>query len=83
MYCNSTDRTIVHPRDIFKRALLHNAARVILIHNHPSGDVSPSKEDIGITRRICQAGETLGIEVADHIIIGDGVYCSLFEEGYI
>lgn len=61
----------VHPREVFKAAILANAATIILAHNHPSGDPTPSREDIEITERLKEAGEILGIEVLDHIIIGD------------
>jgi len=73
--------SVVHPRDIFKEAVRRCAAAVILVHNHPSGDPSPSAEDVDITRRLRQAGELLGIEVLDHIIVGDGGYRSLRQEG--
>lgn len=63
--------TIVHPREIFKSAILSNAAAVILFHNHPSGKEKPSEEDKAITKRLCDAGELLGIRVIDHIILGD------------
>ena len=63
--------SIVHPREIFKRALLLNAASIILAHNHPSGDTTPSREDINITKRLVEGGKILGIEVLDHIIVGD------------
>lgn len=71
--------TIVHPREIFKEAVRRAAAAVILAHNHPSGDPTPSREDLEITRRITEAGKILGIEVLDHIIIGDNRYISLRE----
>jgi DNA repair protein RadC len=67
----SLNATIVHPREVFKAALLNNAAAIICIHNHPSGDPEPSKEDIEITRRLVEAGEILGIRVLDHVIIGE------------
>jgi DNA repair protein RadC len=63
---------IVHPREIFKAAMLNNSAAIIVGHNHPSGDTTPSREDIQITKRLIEAGEILGIEVLDHIIIGEG-----------
>ncbi|MDD3305897.1 MAG: JAB domain-containing protein [Acetobacterium sp.] len=62
--------SLVHPREVFKTAILSNAASIILFHNHPSGDPEPSQEDINITTRIKDAGEILGIELLDHIIIG-------------
>jgi DNA repair protein RadC len=68
---------LVHPREVFKPAVKRSAAAVILIHNHPSGDPTPSKEDINITKRLIESGKLLGIEVLDHIIIGDGRYFSL------
>jgi len=69
--------SLVHPREVFKSALKRSAAAVILIHNHPSGDPAPSSEDINITKRLVESGKLLGIEVLDHIIIGDGRYSSL------
>ena len=67
----SLSSSIVHPREVFKRALLQNANGIILLHNHPSGNPKPSKEDIDITNRLVEAGDLLGIRVLDHIIIGD------------
>lgn len=71
--------SIVHPRDVFNIAVTHMASMLILLHNHPSGDPSPSSEDIEITRRLAEAGKLMGIEILDHIIIGDGNYASLKE----
>lgn len=65
------DSSLVHPREVFKPAILSNAASIVLAHNHPSGDPMPSQEDRRATERIVQAGKILGIEVLDHIIIGD------------
>ena len=74
--------TLVHPREVFKPALLANAASVLLAHNHPSGDPQPSPEDLAVTRRLCEAGELLGIGVLDHIVLGEqGRYVSLKEKG--
>jgi DNA repair protein RadC len=73
----------VHPREIFNPAIKESAASMILIHNHPSGDPTPSREDIELTRRLREAGELLGIKVFDHIIIGDGRHVSLAEMGYL
>lgn len=75
--------SILHPREIFKEAIVRSANKIILIHNHPSGNTSPSKEDIDITKKVKVAGEFIGIELLDHIIIGDGEYLSLKEKGYI
>ncbi len=77
----SLNQSIVHPREVFKTALLSNAAAILLIHQHPTGDPSASSEDISITRRLKEAGEILGIKVLDHIIIGDGEYLSFVERG--
>lgn len=79
----SLNSSIVHPREIFKRAVLQNAASIIICHNHPSGDPAPSQEDINITKRIYDAGKILGIELLDHIIIGDNKYTSLKEKGVL
>jgi DNA repair protein RadC len=78
----SLNSSIVHPREVFKTAILSNAASIIIGHNHPSGDPSPSKEDISITSRLKECGKILGIELLDHIIIGDdNKYISLKEKG--
>ena len=77
----SLNASIVHPREVFKAALLNNASGIICLHNHPSGDPEPSREDIEITHRLVNAGNILGINVLDHIIIGDGRYISLGERG--
>ena len=75
--------TVVHPRDIFKTSILSNAANVMLIHNHPSGELEPSQEDLDMTERMVSAGRVLGIDVVDHLIIGpkDMSYTSLRERG--
>ncbi|MBE5393816.1 JAB domain-containing protein [Brevibacillus borstelensis] len=78
----SLDASIVHPREVFKVAILSNAASVIVAHNHPSGDPTPSKEDIQVTRKLQEAGELLGITLLDHVIVGtEGAYTSLKEGG--
>ena len=73
--------TMVHPREVFKASILSNASSVICIHNHPGGDVTPSDPDIAVTNRLTECGKILGIEVADHLIIGgrDGTYFSFQE----
>lgn len=73
----SISETLVHPREVFKPAILASAASIVLIHNHPSGDPSPSPDDIKLTKRLVEVGEILGIEVLDHIIIGVNNYVSL------
>ena len=76
------DASLIHPREIFKPAILANAASVVLAHNHPSGDPSPSAEDRAVTRQLRSAGSLVGIEVLDHIIVGDGSrYFSFSEAG--
>jgi DNA repair protein RadC len=77
------DASIVHPRDVFREALLEPAAGVILIHNHPSGNPSPSEEDLRITKQLVEAGRLLGIKVYDHIILAGESYRSLADEGLI
>jgi DNA repair protein RadC len=79
----SLNQSIVHPREVFKTALLSNAAAIICVHQHPSGDPSPSSEDIAITRRLKEAGEIMGIKILDHIIVGDGEYLSFVERGLL
>ena len=80
----SINTCIVSPREVFKHAILSNAANIIVFHNHPSGDCSPSREDSNITKRLVDAGDLLGISVLDHIIIGDdNNYLSLREHGTI
>ncbi|MBO4591664.1 MAG: DNA repair protein RadC [Eubacterium sp.] len=76
----SVDRSIVSPRELFKEALRHDATQVVIIHNHPSGDATPSDIDIMLTKNIYDMGIQLGIPLIDHIIIGDGVYTSLREQ---
>lgn len=76
----SLSSSIVHPREVFKAALLNNSASIILAHNHPSGDPEPSREDIETTKRLVEAGKIIGIEVLDHIIIGEK-YLSMKEMG--
>ncbi len=83
VFIGSLNSCIVHPREIFKKAIKISAASIILCHNHPSGDSTPSGEDISITRRLVEAGEIIGIHVLDHIIIGDGRFDSLRERGVI
>ncbi len=74
--------SLVHPREVFKEAIKRSSNKMILMHNHPSGSVEPSKEDKNITNRLIKCGEIIGIEVIDHIIIGDGLYYS-FKENMI
>lgn len=71
----------VHPREVFREAVRAPAAAIVLCHNHPSGDPAPSADDLEITRRFVAAGEIIGIRVLDHIIIGDGTFCSMSDRG--
>ena len=73
--------SLVHPREVFTEAVRHSAASLIVAHNHPSGDPAPSPEDTAITRRLQEAGELLGIELLDHVIVGDSRWVSLREKG--
>jgi DNA repair protein RadC len=79
----SLNTSLVHPREVFRPAIRKACASVILIHNHPSGDPTPSSEDIAVTRRLYEAGRLLGIEVLDHVVIGDGKFVSFREKGLL
>ena len=81
VHIGTVNASMVSPRDVFQLAILNNASSIIAFHNHPSGNPTPSKEDKGITLRLKQAGELLGIELLDHIVVGNGRYKSLREEG--
>ncbi|MCZ7355544.1 MAG: DNA repair protein RadC [Candidatus Methanoperedens sp.] len=79
----SLNANIVHPREVFKTALAESAAHIIVAHNHPSGDPTPSREDIEITKKLVETGKIIGIDVLDHVIIGDGRHFSMKEAGHI
>ena len=79
----SLNASIVHPRELFQRAILANSAALIVAHNHPSGDPSPSPEDIALTRKLVEAGQLLDIPILDHVILGYGRYVSFKERGLI
>lgn len=82
----SLDAAIIHPREVFRPVLKRCAETVnavIVLHNHPSGDCTPSREDIEITKRLSKAGEILSVNIVDHIIVGFESYCSLAEQGYL
>ncbi|WP_179392698.1 DNA repair protein RadC [Sporosarcina sp. JAI121] len=83
IFIGSLNSSIVHPREIFREAVKRSAASIIAAHNHPSGNPSPSPEDIEVTKRLMEAGSIMGIEVIDHIIIGDHKFLSLKEKGYM
>ena len=79
----NVNSSIVGAREVFQKALLANAVSIILIHNHPSGDPTPSREDVEVTKRLVEAGKIIGIQVLDHIVIGRPGYVSLKEKGYV
>lgn len=81
IFSGTIDRTIVHPREVYKYALEYSAHSIIAIHNHPSGDSTPSKDDIELTKRLVESGKILGIELVDHLIIGSNKYYSFLENG--
>lgn len=83
IFIGTLDSSLVHPREVYRAAVREGAACWIAVHNHPSGDPTPSPEDIAITKRLKEAGELLGIALLDHLIIGDGNYTSLRERGYL
>ncbi|MCA1056965.1 DNA repair protein RadC [Rossellomorea aquimaris] len=82
-HIGSLSASIVHPREVLKPAVLSNSASIIVAHNHPSTDPTPSKEDIEVTKRLAESGKILGIELLDHIVVGDEKFVSLKEKGYI
>ncbi|MCR3923140.1 MAG: DNA repair protein RadC [Firmicutes bacterium] len=77
----SLNTSLVHPREVFRPAIRRACASVILLHNHPSGDPTPSREDLDVTKRLTEAGRLMGIEVLDHVVIGDGRFISFREKG--
>ena len=81
LFMGTINRSCVHPREIFKYAYLNSASSIICIHNHPSGNIMPSKEDVRFTKTIKEIGDTFGIPLVDHIIVGDEAYYSFYEEG--
>lgn len=83
IFIGSLNASIVHPRELFKEAFRRSAASMICLHNHPSGNPEPSREDIEVTKRLVECGRILGVDVLDHIIIGDKRYVSLKEKGYL
>ena len=83
VFIGSLNASIVHPREVFKEAFRRSAASIICLHNHPSGDPTPSREDIEVTKRLVECGKIIGIELLDHIIIGEHKYVSLKEKGYL
>ncbi|NLZ48515.1 MAG: DNA repair protein RadC [Clostridiales bacterium] len=83
VFVGSLNTSIVHPREVFIEAIKRNAASIIICHNHPSGDPTPSNEDVNITHRLTECGKLIGIQILDHIIIGNGSYISMKEKGIL
>jgi DNA repair protein RadC len=83
IYVGTLNASVVHPREVFREAIRKSSAGVICVHNHPSGDPTPSREDIHVTERLFEAGRLLGIELLDHIIIGDNRFYSMKEKGML
>ncbi|HLR62607.1 MAG TPA: DNA repair protein RadC [Lentibacillus sp.] len=83
IFIGSLNASIVHPREIYREAVKRSAASIICAHNHPSGDPAPSQEDIHVTRRLVESGKMIGIELLDHLVIGDRKFISLKEKGYL
>jgi len=81
VHIGTVNQSIVHPREVFRHAIINNAAGIVVAHNHPSGTMEPSNADIRITKRLVEAGRILGIEVLDHIIITKNGYYSFGDEG--
>ena len=83
VFIGSLNSSIVHPREVYKEAVKYSAASIICLHNHPSGRPDPSPEDIEVTKRLAEAGSVMGVELFDHVIIGDHRFISLKEKGYM
>lgn len=82
-HIESLNASIVHPREVMKTAVLSNAASILVFHNHPSGQPEPSPEDIEVTNRLVKACDLMGIDLLDHLIVGDNSFISLKEKGYM
>ncbi|MFD1065391.1 RadC family protein [Oceanobacillus locisalsi] len=83
LFIGSLNASIVHPRELFREAVKRSAATILVCHNHPSGDPTPSQEDILITKRLMESGKIIGIEVIDHLVIGNECFVSLKQKGYL
>lgn len=83
IFIGSLNASIVHPREVFREAFKRSAASIIALHNHPSGDPTPSREDIEVTKRLAECGKIIGIDLLDHLIIGENKFVSLKEKGYL
>ncbi|HFR4142336.1 TPA: RadC family protein [Bacillus cereus] len=82
-HIGSLNSSIVHPREVLKPAIISNAASIIVAHNHPSNDPTPSSEDLEVTKRLIEAGKVVGIDVLDHLIVCEGSFISLKEKGHM
>lgn len=82
-HIGSLNSSIVHPREVMKAAILSNSASILVLHNHPSGRPEPSQEDIDVTKRLAEAGSIIGVELLDHLVVGEDSFVSLKERGYI
>lgn len=82
-HIGSLNASIVHPREVLKPAIISNAASIIVAHNHPSNDPTPSREDVEVTKRLVEAGKIIGIDVLDHLIVCEENFVSLKEKGYL
>ncbi|WML54203.1 DNA repair protein RadC [Neobacillus sp. PS3-12] len=83
IFIGSLNASIVHPREVYREALKRSAASIICLHNHPSGDPTPSREDIEVTKRLAECGKIIGVDLLDHLIIGENKFVSLKEKGYL
>jgi len=83
LFMGTINRSIVHPREVFKSAYLNSASSIICMHNHPSNDINPSREDVHLTRRLVEIGKISGIPIMDHIIVADDEYYSFYEQNRI
>ncbi|WP_067930634.1 JAB domain-containing protein [Alicyclobacillus kakegawensis] len=79
----SLDASVVHPREVLKPAILANASAILIAHNHPSGDPEPSPEDISVTKILCEACKIIGIDLLDHLVLGEGRFISIRAQGYL
>jgi DNA repair protein RadC len=79
----NVNTSVIHPREIFQRAILNNATSIILAHNHPSGDPDPSADDIEVTKLLMKASEVMGIQILDHLVVGDESYVSMADRGLL
>ena len=79
----TVNSAVISPRELFVEALQKDAVSIILLHNHPSGDPTPSREDVFVTKKVYEAGQMIGVELLDHIIIGNNCYCSMREQGIL